>query len=286
MDNALTPSTGPWWTGILPPITTPDVILNLAHWEFLFASGENQIINSGELLGFNKKNYYHNITDTPENLLTESSTDPIQITHFETTVLSHEQTTLIPKGITYSSENDYYLIGDPEYIVLSFRSNNTGGNSFGVLNDRVDSNTNSNINGVFACLIFDATQPAVLEAISAGHTPSLLNSSGIINRNNRDYLYEDTKFKEVKQLGGNTGSLHTEKKIPGLLKAMKGADFDKKLIEFIQPIAQMSDLSIRFTKFTKDLNAGNHKELYDFHGKEHLLIFEITCGDLMTGKRF
>ena len=143
-----------------------------AHWEFLFASGENQIINCGELLGFNKKNYYHAVIVPqmhPENPLTESSTDPIQITHFETTVLSHEQTTLIPKGITYSSENDYYLIGDPEYIVLSFRSN-TGGNSFDVLNDRVDSNTNSNINGVFACLIFDATQPAVLEAISAGHT--------------------------------------------------------------------------------------------------------------------
>ena len=39
-------------------------------------------------------------------------------------------------------------------------------------------------------------------------------------------------------------------------------------------------------KFTQNLNAGDSKELYDFHGKEHLLIFEITCGDLMTGKRF
>ena len=262
--------------------------MELAHWEFLFASGKNQIINSGELLGFNKKNYYHAVIVPPDAsiLLTESLTDPIEITHFEHGGGSGK-TTLIPKGITYSSENDYYLIGDPEYIVLSFRSkSNTGGNSFGALNDRVDSNTNSNINGVFACLIFDATQPAVLEAISAGHTPALLNSIGVINRNHRDYLYEDSLFTEVRQLAGNTGSLHSEKKIPGLLKAMKGADFDKKLIEFIQPIAQMSDLSIRFTKFTQNLNAGDSKELYDFHGKEHLLIFEITCGDLMTGKRF
>ena len=44
-------------------------------------------------------------------------------------------------------------------------------------------------------------------------------------------------------------------------------------------------MSIRFTKFTK-WSQGSSDELYNFHGKEHLLLFEITCSDFMTGKRF
>ena len=67
---------------------------------------------------------------------------------------------------------------------------------------------------------------------------------------------------------------------------MKGADFDRKIVEFPQPIAQITDLNIRFTKFAKITGQNTNAELYDFHGKEHLLLFEITCGDLMTGKRF
>ena len=67
---------------------------------------------------------------------------------------------------------------------------------------------------------------------------------------------------------------------------MKGADFDRKIVEFPQPVAQIFDLNVRFTKFTKLGSQGLDDELYDFHGKEHLLLFEITCADPKTGRRF
>ena len=97
----------------------------------------------------------------------------------------------------------------------------------------------------------------------------------------------DNTLNEVKQLTGNTGNQNVSyNKAPGQLKAMKGSDFDQKIVVFPQPVAQISNLSIRFTKFSKLSSQGSSEELYDFHGKEHLLLFEITCGDLRTGKRF
>ena len=61
--------------------------------------------------------------------------------------------------------------------------------------------------------------------------------------------------------------------------------FDQKIIIFPQPVAQISNIAVQFTKYSK-LNSPLSEELYNFHGKEHLLIFEITCADPMTGRRY
>lgn len=247
----------------------------IAHWEILFASGHNKIINSSSLLGFNKKNYYYN--STLNNTIVNN---PINIYN------SNTQSTLVPYGITYSTENDYYLYGDPDYTILSFRPR-FGGNSITGINDRVDSQPNTNIDKVFACLIFDASQPAVLQDVSSGSSMATINS--ISNSNNKllsTFINYDNNFNEVKQLTGNSGNQNVNyNKAPGQLKALKGQDFDKKIIDFPQPIAQIFDINIRFSKYSK-LGKGYDEELYNFHGKEHLLLFEITCNDLMTGKRF
>jgi len=100
------------------------------------------------------------------------------------------------------------------------------------------------------------------------------------------FINKDTNFREVLQLTGNTGAQNVNYKMaPGMLRAQKGTDFDKKIVDFPQPVAQIFNLNIRFSKYSK-LGKGDEQELYNFHGKEHLLLFEITCGDLMTGKRF
>ena len=253
---------GPAWT-----ITDYEI----CHWEYLFATGENQVINSASLLGYNKKNYY---------LSTEN--DPIEIENLDTT----QSVTLIPHGLTYSSENDYYLFGDPEYVILSFRPK-FGGNTISGINDRVQSQPSSNIDRVFACLIYDTVQPAVLQDVGSGKIESTINSIGYTNNNLNSFLSKDKNFDSVQQLTGNSGSQNMNyNKPPGQLKAMKGADFDRKIIEFPQPVAQIFDINIRFSKFAKDLGKGHEDELYNFHGKEHLLLFEITCGDLKTGRRF
>ena len=265
--DALTPVGVNFWTGLSKTNTNHD--LKLEPWEFLFASGEFQIVNSASLLGYNKKNYSFG-----------THNDPIEASH-----VGAVNTTLIPIGYTYSAENDYYMFGDPEYVVLSFRPK-YGGNSITGINDRVDSQPNTNIDRVFACLIFDTVQPAVLQDVSSGKSDATIGSLGNDNNNLNTFMNYDSVLEEVKQLTGNSGSQNVSyNKSSGQLKAMKGADFDRKVIDFPQPIAQISNLNIRFSKFSK-LGKGDDKELYDFHGKEHLLLFEITCGDLMTGRRF
>ncbi len=272
--------------------------IKFAHWELLFSSGQSNIVNSASLLGFNKINYSNGV----------KLEHPIEISHCRlppapaplppgTTI----HNTLMPKGIVYSTNNDYYLFGDPEYIVLSFRPK-YGGNTISGINDRVDSQPNSNIDRVFACLIFDATQPSVLQDMSSGRTICTINSNGersntLTTFQNDDYRanhkYPENRSSQnnnnIQQLTGNTGNQNVNfDKGPGMLKAMKGTDFDRKLVEFPQPIAQIFNMNIRFTKFTQ-LGLGfnsRETELYDFAGKEHLLIFEITCSDFMTGKRF
>lgn len=258
---------GKFWTGLSPT----DTNYKLSHWEFMFATGEHNIVNSAGLLGYSKRNYFMNTYNIP-----------IEVSHISGTV---NNTTIIPSGLTYSADNDYYMVGDPEYVTLSFRSKYSGSDS--EINSRVDSQENSNIDRVFACLIFDTVQPAVLQDVSSGKNDSTIGSLGYDNNNLNSFMNFDNTLNEVKQLTGNTGNQNTSyNRPPGQLKAMKGADFDRKIVEFPQPVAQLTDLSIRFTKFSKLGGQGTDYELYDFQGKEHLLLFEITCGDLMTGRRF
>jgi len=242
---------------------------NFCKWELMFATGDNNVINSATLLGFNKYNYSTN-KSVNTNVIKVSNNSPALLTG----------NTLIPRGLTFSTENDYYLFGDPEYIVLSFRPK-IGGNSISAINDRVDSNENSNINRVFACLIYDTVSPAVLQDVSSGSSDCVINSiTSSNNKNLNTYMNYDNSFSEVKHLTGNSGSQNTSyNKPPGQLKAMKGADFDKKIVEFVKPIAELFDINIRFSKYMKGYS-GSDEELYDFHGKEHLLLFEITTVDI------
>ena len=266
-----TPSSG--WTGLSSTSTD----YKIAHWEYLFATGDNQVVNIASLIGYNKKNYYFNSRTKNKNFINI----PIQVEHLK----GNNNTTLVPRGITYSSENDYYLFGDPEYIVLSFRPQ-FGGNTISGINDRVDSQPNTNIDRVFACLIFDSTAPAVLQDMSSGKSMATIGSITNANNSSSTFINYDKTYDEVKQLTGNTGTQNVSyNRPPGMLRAQKGADFDRKVIDFPQPVAQIFDINIRFSKFSK-MGKGNDDELYNFHGKEHLLLFEITCSDLMTGKRF
>lgn len=268
------------------------VNVKLCPYSLNFSSGENQIVNIASILGFNKYNYTPNTTinNNPNGLYTKSI---LANSAPSLGLINHPQfgtvrPTISLSGLTYRTENDYYLIGDPEYVMLSFRAR-YGADYIAGVNDRIDSQNSSNLDKVFACLIYDSTVPSVLQEISTGNNNNpIINSSGAQqNANCSTYLMNDTNINfNTIQLAGNSGTQNvTYQKTPGNLKAMKGTDFDRKLIEFPQPIAQLHTIAIKFTKFSK-FSQGNDKELYDFHGKEHLLIFEISCSDFLTGKRF
>ena len=57
---------------------------------------------------------------------------------------------------------------------------------------------------------------------------------------------------------------------PGRLKALKGSDFDKKIINFEPPLT-LENFKITFTKYDATP--------YNFHNREHLLSFEIDVAD-------
>tara|TARA_E500000178_G_C17018901_1_gene754425 strand:- start:820 stop:2817 length:1998 start_codon:yes stop_codon:yes gene_type:complete len=297
LNNSVPPTTDNAWKGI--DISTildhPDnnniSSINFCHWEMLFATGQNNSINAATLLGFNKYDY-NNCTNLG---------NPIQISHHSGSA-PYTKNTLIPKGLTYSTENDYYLNGDPEYITLSFKPK-YGSAGIGGINDRVDSHYDSNINRVFACLIFDSMKPSVLQDMSSGKKDCTMNSYNVLNNSlstfkNSDYRSDAQNYpnenalprhNNIHQLTGNSGNQNVSfLNTGGNLKAMKGSDFDRKIVKFPQPISQLSNINIKFTKFTKpEINNSNSDlELYNFAGKEHLLLFEIMCDDPMTGKKY
>lgn len=247
--------------------------VELAHWEILFSTGKNYVVNSASLFGFNKRNYGHKSRVNNVSVILNNYAD------------ATKETVLIPRGLTYSSENDYYLYGDPEYIVLSFRPK-YGANNVKGINNRVDSLENSNINRVFACLIYDTIQPSVLQDLTSGVSIEPINSYANSANSNKTFMVQNKNFSESTLLSGNVGNLNSSDYARnGMLRAMKGADFDRKIIEFYQPMSSLSHLNIRFSKFSKGA-IGSSEELYNFHGKEHFLLFEIKCGDLQTGDRF
>ena len=57
---------------------------------------------------------------------------------------------------------------------------------------------------------------------------------------------------------------------PGRLKALKGSDFDKKIVQFEPPLT-LENFKITFTKYDNTP--------YNFHNREHLLSFEIDVAD-------
>jgi hypothetical protein len=57
---------------------------------------------------------------------------------------------------------------------------------------------------------------------------------------------------------------------PGRLKALKGSDFDKKVLEFTPPIT-LENFTISFFKYDNTP--------YEFNNREHLLSFELDVAD-------
>ena len=139
--------------------------------------------------------------------------------------------------------NNYDLIDHPKYCVLSFRASGSDA-------DRMES-TNPTLNKGFATLVFDANAPEVVwREPNASATP-----------------------------GEGASDFSTLLVKPGYLKAIKGQDFDSKILNFgPRPIAEVSGIYVEFKKRNGDY--------YDFKTHDHLLIFEIGANDINSGNRF
>lgn len=163
-----------------------------------------------------------------------------------TTAVNVGPDTLIPAGSSIRATFDYNLNNDPDYVVIGIEAN-------GFSMDRLEC-ANSSLNRKFATLIYDNNTPDCLQ-----------NTSGTI-----------VSVGDVEYLSGNV-TKGTFWMPPGRIKGLKGYDFDSKKFSFRPPLGKLSDITIMFTKYGLE-HGGNPME-YDFEGREHTLIFEISAED-------
>jgi hypothetical protein len=154
---------------------------------------------------------------------------------------------LIPAGTTYRGSFDYDLIDDPNYAIMSFWA--VSDESF----ERIQSKPVGGLNRAFATLVYDANLPENL--MDLGGTSESISS---------------TKYL-LGSLGKGAFWLPQ-----GTTKPLKGFDFDQKYLSFTPPLGKLSQLNIMFSKYGQ--KPGGEDELYDFQGRDHLLVFEFTSG--------
>ena len=133
---------------------------------------------------------------------------------------------------------DYDLKDDPKFIIMELEF----GNNVAERVESIDIATNQK----FAIIIYDSNEPDSIQTYS-----STISSSSAI------------------QIGVT--------RPPGRLKALKGSDFDKKIVTFNPPIT-MENFKISFYKYDDTL--------YNFDNREHLLTFEIDVADYDPSYRY
>ena len=158
---------------------------------------------------------------------------------------------VLTAGTSLRSIFDYDLLDDPKFVVLSFFAE--------AAFERITS-LDSSLDRKFGVMVFDANSTDVIKDTTG---------SSIIS-DNVSYLTGPVQ----------KGTFWTQ---PGTLKALKGSDFDQKKITFNPPIGKLTTIEVQFTCFGK-MNGGT-PILYDFQGRENLLVFEISATDQQSGIR-
>lgn len=203
--------------------------VNSDHWELLYASGQNAKKSAAMIMGYNRLDYLPTATN----------------------VVIVGANVLINAGTTIRASNDYNLLDDPQYVILSFWA---GDQAF----ERIES-ANTSLNKKFGTMIFDAVYDNVIT-----------DTEGITGVDNSG----------VTQLNGpiTKGGFWSP---PGALKALRGLEFDNKKLDLSAAYGKLTSLTIRFTKFSAFNDS--QPEYYDFLGRDHLLIFTVRASDNQAG---
>jgi hypothetical protein len=125
---------------------------------------------------------------------------------------------------------DYNMKDDPKYIIMQLEFGNKSA-------DRIESSDIAT-NQKFAVIIYDSNDPDTIQTFNS-------NASG-----------GSVQLKVYQK--------------PGNLKALKGTDFDKKILNFEPPIT-LENFRISFYKYDNTY--------YNFHNREHQLTFDLDVAD-------
>jgi hypothetical protein len=133
---------------------------------------------------------------------------------------------------------DYDLKDDPQYLIMELEFGNKSA-------ERVES-LDIATNQKFAVIIYDSNDPDNIQNFNS-----------------------TTTVDNAIQLGFSRPA--------GRLKALKGTDFDKKIVTFDPPIT-LENFKITFYKYDNTY--------YNFHNREHLLTFELDVADYDPNYRY
>ena len=133
---------------------------------------------------------------------------------------------------------DYDMLDDPKYIIMQVEFGNKSA-------DRIESIDIAN-NQKFAAVIYDNNESDTISTYNTTTSP--------------------TGYIQLQQF-----------RPPGRLKALKGQDFDKKIISFDPPFT-LENFKFSYYKYDNTF--------YQFHNREHLLTFEIDVADFDPKYRY
>ena len=182
----------------------------------------------------------------------------------------------------YSSGSPFRLLGFQKDIIWSVSTNVIyGSNNYGnCTSSELQIGTTHTVNipsiqSIYDYDLQDDPQYIIMQLVFGNKTADRIESSDIAtNQKFAVILYDSNDPDNISSydsstLPGNNVQFKTDRKT-GRLKALKGADFDKKIISFDPPIT-LESLTISFNKYDNTL--------YNFHNREHLLTFELDVAE-------
>jgi len=245
-------------------------------WQLLFVSGSNNESSAKYVLGFS-----HSDLSNATTVSSETKGSGLSGGALSGTLANNLN--IVSDGYAYRGINDYNLHDYPKECIINFSINSSS-------ISRIKSNSRE-INDSFCLLLFDSNEPDVLSNLGTGVALSAAAASAYTDDNGPltgSIVYnagnQALGSSSVRYLSGPQGKYQryavdssaissvTGYSGAGTIKPLKGADFDKKFIEFNPPLSSINDISI---DFYKSITNGD-KLHYDFQGRDHTLIFQIT----------
>jgi len=142
-----------------------------------------------------------------------------------------------------------------------------------LVNETTHTITIQSLVSIFDYNLKDDPQYLIMELEFGNKVAERIESSDIAtNQKFAVIIYDANDPDNIQNYNGSLTNIQVGAGIrpPGRLKALKGSDFDKKIVTFNPPIT-LENFKISFYKYDDTL--------YNFYNREHLLTFEIDVAD-------
>jgi hypothetical protein len=149
-----------------------------------------------------------------------------------------------------------------------------------LVNETTHTITIQSLVSIFDYNLKDDPQYLIMELEFGNKVAERIESSDIAtNQKFAVIIYDANDPDNIQNFNGSLTNVQVGTGIrpPGRLKALKGSDFDKKIVTFNPPIT-LENFKISFYKYDDTL--------YNFNNREHLLSFEIDVADYDPSYRY